>query len=306
MSNHTEMELDLKDYLYYAFKEFSPKGGIWMKYLEHWDEAHDQLVKIVEEYFSEPPESKITFKSTDGKMLVLHCTQCHHEVEVGVYSRQKCDWCGGDMCIIGLGTDWSGVLTMQKADQEQVDEESLSIRVSEALNDYFGSSYRTRVQPSFAIVKSVVKAVKQLLTRQPMVEDVKNVIDNLLGLKQQLEAGEDWCSVAILEGATDLLQDHLILRTRQPVQVDEGILRCLQMARDTITTMEDNFNAGRPGFSCDVIDEIDKNIRLLTRQPIQVDEEEEQPPMDKETAGDMKYHALKDEGLLDKFGRRKQ
>ena len=111
------------------------------------------------------------------------------------------------MCIIGLGTDWSGVLTMQKADQEQV---------------------------------------------------------------------------------------------------DEGILRCLQMARDTITTMEDNFNAGRPGFSCDVIDEIDKNIRLLTRQPIQVDEEEEQPPMDKETAGDMKYHALKDEGLLDKFGRRKQ
>jgi len=257
MSNHTEMELDLKDYLYYAFKEFSPKGGIWMKYLEHWDEAHDQLVKIVEEYFSEPPESKITFKSTDGKMLVLHCTQCHHEVEVGVYSRQKCDWCGGDMCIIGLGTDWSGVLTMQKADQEQVDEESLSIRVSEALNDYFGSSYRTRVQPSFAIVKSVVKAVKQLLTRQP-------------------------------------------------VQVDERILRCLQMARDTITTMEDNFNAGRPGFSCDVIDEIDKNIRLLTRQPIQVDEEEEQPPMDKETAGDMKYHALKDEGLLDKFGRRKQ
>lgn len=28
--------------------------------------------------------------------------------------------------------------------------------------------------------------------------------------------------------------------------------------------------------------------------------------MDKETAGDRKYHALKDDGLLDRFGRRKQ
>lgn len=33
--------------------------------------------------------------------------------------------------------------------------------------------------------------------------------------------------------------------------------------------------------------------------------EPEEPLMDEETAGDMKYHALKDEGLLDKFGRRK-
>lgn len=35
------------------------------------------------------------------------------------------------------------------------------------------------------------------------------------------------------------------------------------------------------------------------------EEEKEQPPMDKETAGDMKYHALKDEDLLDSYGRRK-
>ena len=51
MSDLNERELDLKDYLYYAFKEFSPKGGIWMKYLEHWDEAYTQLHKIVEEHF---------------------------------------------------------------------------------------------------------------------------------------------------------------------------------------------------------------------------------------------------------------
>ena len=35
------------------------------------------------------------------------------------------------------------------------------------------------------------------------------------------------------------------------------------------------------------------------------EEDQERPPMDEETAGDMKYHELKDEGLLDKFGRRK-
>ena len=38
---------------------------------------------------------------------------------------------------------------------------------------------------------------------------------------------------------------------------------------------------------------------------VEKDEEEDQPPMDKETAGDMKYHELKDEDRLDEFGRRK-
>ena len=46
---------------------------------------------------------------------------------------------------------------------------------------------------------------------------------------------------------------------------------------------------------------------ILTQQPQKrVDEEEqEQPPMDKETAGDKKFHELKDEDRLDGFGRRK-
>jgi len=35
------------------------------------------------------------------------------------------------------------------------------------------------------------------------------------------------------------------------------------------------------------------------------EEEREQEPMDKETVGDMKYHELKDEDKLDRFGRRK-
>jgi len=38
---------------------------------------------------------------------------------------------------------------------------------------------------------------------------------------------------------------------------------------------------------------------------IEVVEEQDQPPMDKETAGDKKFHELKDEDRLDEFGRRK-
>ena len=43
------------------------------------------------------------------------------------------------------------------------------------------------------------------------------------------------------------------------------LIKCLQKARDIITTMEENLGAGRPGFSCDFIDEIDENIKILTR-----------------------------------------
>jgi len=157
MSDLNEKELDLKDYLYYAFKEFSPKGGIWMKYLEHWDEAYIQLRKIVEEHFS-------VIETDMGKWLY----------------RFYESWKG---CSLGI------------SDKEA--------------EEAYAEIYK-RLEKSMADPEQVV---------------------------------------------------------------DEGILRCLQMARDTITTMEDNFNAGRPGFSCDVIDEIDKNIRLLTRQPAQVDEE---------------------------------
>jgi len=47
-------------------------------------------------------------------------------------------------------------------------------------------------------------------------------------------------------------------------------------------------------------------VEIFTEFGIEVVEEQDQPPMDKETAGDMKYHELKDEGRLDRFGRRKK
>ena len=51
-------------------------------------------------------------------------------------------------------------------------------------------------------------------------------------------------------------------------------------------------------------------LNKLKEQGIEVEEEEEeeereQEPMDKETAADMEFHRLKDEGRLDRFGRRK-
>ena len=46
-------------------------------------------------------------------------------------------------------------------------------------------------------------------------------------------------------------------------------------------------------------------VEIFTEFGIEVVEEQDQPPMDKETAGDMKYHELKDEDRLDEFGRRK-
>jgi len=52
---------------------------------------------------------KIIVRKKDWSTLVLHCTQCHHEIEVARYDGQKCDWCSGDMVIIGEGTTWPSV-----------------------------------------------------------------------------------------------------------------------------------------------------------------------------------------------------
>lgn len=41
-----------------------------------------------------------------------------------------------------------------------------------------------------------------------MDKNTTNVIDNLVGLQECLEAGEDWCSVAIIAGAIEFLQSR--------------------------------------------------------------------------------------------------
>ena len=69
--------------------------------------------------------------------------------------------------------------------------------------------------------------------------------------------------------------------------------------------MEEHFSIDKykAGYDQGRFDE--KMDRVLADQGQGVEEEEEQPPMDKETAGDKKYHELKDEDRLDTFGRRK-
>ena len=60
-----------------------------------------------------------------------------------------------------------------------------------------------------SIVKERIKRMRanQEQSTEPVQvdEDTKNVIDNLVGLQECLEAGEDWCSVAIIAGAIELL-----------------------------------------------------------------------------------------------------
>ena len=108
------------------------------------EEAHDQLVKIVEGHFK--------YKYLDND------PECYHV-----------------------------------ADQEQVDELVEDIIL---IAEYEGVEHDSKC-----------RQIKQLLTRQPVQvdEDTKNVIDNLVGLQECLEAGEDWCSVAVVAGAIELL-----------------------------------------------------------------------------------------------------
>ena len=53
-------------------------------------------------------KNKVTIRATDGSTLILHCFECQHEREVSEFKmdENKCDWCGADMGVIGVGTKW--------------------------------------------------------------------------------------------------------------------------------------------------------------------------------------------------------
>ena len=61
-------------------------------------------------------------------------------------------------------------------------------------------------------MRGLLIEAKQLLESREVDEDTANVIDNLVGLQECLEAGEDWCSAAIIAGAIELLQSKRILK----------------------------------------------------------------------------------------------
>jgi len=90
-------------------------------------------------------------------------------------------------------------------------------------------------------------------------------------------------------------------------------LRVLLTQKRTVTrewveaTIRELENALEPAHAECILEErlLDAGIKTDGGQ-ICEDEKEEQPLMDKETAGDKKFHELKDEDRLDEFGRRKQ
>jgi hypothetical protein len=43
--------------------------------------------------------------------------------------------------------------------------------------------------------------------KYPATQDIKNVVDNLSNLSECFMTGEDYCSVAIIEGAIDLIRE---------------------------------------------------------------------------------------------------
>ena len=160
MSDLTEKELDLKDYLYYAFKEFSPKGGIWMKYLQHWDEAYTQLVKIVEEYFS-------VIETDMGKWL-YRFYESWKGCSLGI-SDKEAEEAYAEICKR---------LEKSIADQEQgVDEEKkieeIRMMIQKATSEYMPVYRRIYLNDAVEV------EIRKLLTRQPVQvdEDIENLIE---------------------------------------------------------------------------------------------------------------------------------
>ena len=139
------------------------------------------------------------------------------------------------------------------------------------------SRARSYVRTKTHLYHFVEEYTRQLLTRQPRAE-------------QSTESVKDTVEHPVSEasGVDEELLEEIVLEVNTEMsQVDENTSQ-----KET----EYFINEAKA-----------RTRKLLTRQPVQVDEEEEeQPPMDRETAGDKKYHELKDEDRLDRFGRRKQ
>lgn len=51
-------------------------------------------------------EYKTIIRKKDFSTMILLCTTCYHEIEVVKDEGQPCDWCGGNMVIVGQGMTW--------------------------------------------------------------------------------------------------------------------------------------------------------------------------------------------------------
>ena len=120
--------------------------------------------------------------------------------------------------------------------------------------------------------------------------------DNVMTDKFNLISLNKW------EERDALIEDLTHLSTSGNDMSDKRTVTRKEVRRAIVVTWDSNWHDSRTQEG-----EVEVTIARLTELGIEVEEEEEreQEPMDKETAGDMKYHELKDEDKLDRFGRRK-
>jgi len=144
--------------------------------------------------------------------------------------------------------------------------------------------------------KKMTEPVKD--TAQKTVEQAGEVGEELI---TDLKIFENYCKDCIPEWYEKIKRARLLLQQKRVTRewIEKELNAHLRVRLVSIR-LEDEALRDYVHVIADII------VEIFTEFGIEVVEEQDQPPMDKETAGDMKYHELKDEGRLDRFGRRKK
>ena len=247
------------------------KGGLlaelaYLDQAEYIDkQACVQLVKIVEQHFSEPKKAAVKLMAVNTVVKMINAMP--EEERTGLKAKMFPD--------------------TQAEQSGEVDGDILIGRIGWMVSEISQRRVMTDVE-----LKDIER-IKQLLTQQPVQVD-----------EEKIEAIVDMIDFSILPRRWSKKDIELVvwytakeLLTRQPqkrtvtrVELRTAFNKHCGIIGDTLYLNICNLE--------DFAEELDIEI-------VEKDEEQDQPPMDKETAGDMKYHELKDEDRLDEFGRRK-
>ena len=146
-----------------------------------------------------------------------------------------------------------------------------------------------------SIAEDLERFAKELLTQKRVVDEdyLLSEFDNLYASAHDGYLPTDEEFECNLEHCPRLYRQIKQLLTQKRVVSREEIretVRYLEMATDPISAEG----------------ALEEKLKELGMEVEEAEEEREQEPMDKETAADKKFHELKDEGRLDRFGRRKE
>ena len=157
----------------------------------------------------------------------------------------------------------------------------------------------------YARKATVLLQIKQLLRQKPQAEqsgevdevnsflaDLREIVDGSNGIDGWHLNGDiaTWGEIDI---TVDRIDELLTQQPQKQTVTREEILSVVKRINDEIT----------PGgmTTARMVEIAYEELGIEVKE----EEEREQEPMDKETVGDKKFHELKDEGRLDRFGRRK-